>query len=70
MLGNVSSSNDVFSFSFESASNASFTVFSTTNLSSPWTILNVPVTQIPPDHFQFSDTNSANQQQFYQIRSP
>jgi hypothetical protein len=63
--------NGNFRLGFSSVSNLSFTVYTTTNLFSNWTVLPIPVTQTSPGQYQAIDTNTpAATQRFYQIRSP
>jgi hypothetical protein len=58
-------------FEFTNAPGMSFTVFSSTNISQPfsnWARLGL-VGEISPGHFRFSDSPAAGQQ-FYRVRSP
>lgn len=70
-LGGLQYTNGNFRLGFSSASNLSFSVWTTTNLHSNWTQLPIPVTQTSSGQYQAIDTNTpAARQRFYQIRSP
>jgi len=59
-------------FAFTNIPSASFTVLSTTNLSSPlgeWAVVGTP-TENPPGQYQFTDTRATSTQRFYIVRSP
>jgi PKD repeat protein len=62
-----------FQFSFTNTSGATFSVFSTTNLSMPfadWTALG-GVTEVSPGQYQFMDPRAtASPKGFYRVRSP
>jgi len=58
-----------FSFSFLGDSNASYRVWSSTNLAN-WIVLGT-ATQSPPGHFQFTDSAATNKPvRFYRVTSP
>jgi N-acetylneuraminic acid mutarotase len=62
-----------FQFDFTGTPGQSFTVWSTTDISAPfssWTSLG-PVTETSPGHFEFSDAQAASlSHQFYRVTSP
>jgi outer membrane protein assembly factor BamB len=62
-----------FQFAFTNAPGMSFTTYSTSDLSLPftnWTNLGI-VTEVSPGQFQFTDPQgSGNEQRFYRVRSP
>ena len=62
-----------FQFGFTNTPGRSFTIFSTTNLSGPftnWTPLG-GVTEVVPGEFQFTDSQATNSwKRFYRVRSP
>ncbi len=66
-------SNGALQFSFTNTPGQSFTVFSITNISVPfsnWTVLG-GVTETAPGQFQFTDPQATNNQaHFYRVRSP
>ncbi|HEV7926887.1 MAG TPA: BACON domain-containing carbohydrate-binding protein [Verrucomicrobiae bacterium] len=63
----------VFQFAFADTQNSTFTVLSTSNLSSPlsnWAVTGT-ASNIAPNLFQFTDTNPATDlQRYYYLRSP
>jgi YD repeat-containing protein len=65
--------NGAFQFAFTNRSGASFSVFSTTNLSLPfalWTALG-NVTEVSPGQYQFTDLQAkGSPKRFYRVRSP
>ena len=65
--------NGAFQFSFSSTPGASCTVFSSTNVASPftnWTSLGA-ATEITPGQFQFIDQQATNRpQRYYRVRTP
>ena len=76
VLGNIifnnGGNNAGFSFSFTDATGASFTVWSTTNLSLPfgqWRNLGHP-TETTPGTYEFDDPQTTFPQRFYQVTSP
>jgi hypothetical protein len=73
LTGPARGANGAFSFTFNSASNADFTVLATTNLALPlgqWSILG-EVFQNAPGQYQFTDSAATNSpQQFYRVVSP
>jgi hypothetical protein len=65
--------NGVFQFQFTNSPGMSFTVFSSTNLNTPFANWTSPgkVTEVAPGQFQFVDQQAAtNPQRFYRVRSP
>ena len=61
-----------FSFSFTNVAGASFAALASTNLALPlsnWTVLG-PITDSPPGHYQFNDSQATNGLRFYTVRSP
>jgi hypothetical protein len=59
-------------FAFTNTPGMSFTAFGSTNVSQPfsnWTRLGL-VGEVSPGHFQFSDSQGADQQKYYRVRSP
>jgi hypothetical protein len=65
--------NGAFQFSFTNIAGTSFTIFSSSNVATPfanWAALG-PATEVSPGQFQFSDQQATNNlQRFYRVRSP
>jgi len=74
LLTNITmQANGAFTFSFANTPGSSSTVFTTTDITSPftdWTSLG-PATEIAPGQFQFIDQQAGSQQQrFYRVHTP
>ncbi|PWU21251.1 MAG: hypothetical protein C5B50_02080, partial [Verrucomicrobia bacterium] len=73
LMGATGLSDGTFQFSFTNTPGAHFTVFSTTNITLPfsnWTVL-TNVVESPAGQFHFTDPGATtNAQRFYRVRSP
>lgn len=73
LTGATKPANGAFQFAFTSMPNAPCTVFGTTNPTLPfsnWTALD-GLTEAPPGHFQFTDSQATNTpRRFYRVSSP